>query len=90
MANPHAKCEIYRMGIGVGTVGPKGGGRVPGPAQGNHCHSMPGIVADLAALGWLPPGRRLLYYDSQGQLDELLVRDGKFAGFKAGPRAAAG
>lgn len=47
------------------------------------------VVADLSLLGWLPPGRRLFYYDSQGQLDELLVRNGKFAGFKAGPRAAA-
>lgn len=47
------------------------------------------VVDDLALLGWLPPGRRLFYYDSEGQLDELLVRDGKFAGYKAGPRAAA-
>ena len=27
-------------------------------------------------------GRRLLYYDSEGILDELLIEDGKFAGFK--------
>lgn len=31
-------------------------------------------------------GRRLFYYDSTGQLDELVIRDGHFAGFKAGPR----
>lgn len=30
-------------------------------------------------------GRRLLYYDSQDDLDELLVRDGRFAGFRPGP-----
>lgn len=48
------------------------------------------VVADLVASGDLPPGRRLFYYDSEGQLDELLVRDGKFAGFRPGPRATAG
>lgn len=26
-------------------------------------------------------GRRLEYYDSEGQRDQLLVKDGKFAGF---------
>ena len=26
-------------------------------------------------------GRRLFYYDSEGELTELLVKDGKFAGF---------
>lgn len=26
-------------------------------------------------------GRRLFYYDSDGEKDELLVKDGKFAGF---------
>lgn len=26
-------------------------------------------------------GRRLLYFDSEGRLTELLVKDGKFAGF---------
>lgn len=30
-------------------------------------------------------GRRLFYYDSEGQADELLVADGKFAGFNVGP-----
>lgn len=33
-------------------------------------------------------GRRLFYYDSEGQLDELLVdhKTGEFAGFKCGAR----
>lgn len=31
-------------------------------------------------------GKRILYYDTEGQLDELLHRDGKFAGFAPGPR----
>jgi hypothetical protein len=26
-------------------------------------------------------GRRLFYYDSEGDLGELLIKDGKFAGF---------
>lgn len=44
------------------------------------------VVDELAAQGRLPEGRRLLYYDSEGQLDEILVRDGKFAGFAPGPK----
>lgn len=44
------------------------------------------VVEDLVSRGLLPAGRRLFYYDSDGQLDELLVEDGRFAGFKAGPR----
>lgn len=44
------------------------------------------VVADLLRSGFLPAGRRLFYYDSQGQLDEMLIRDGKFAGFAPGPR----
>jgi len=27
-------------------------------------------------------GRRLLYFDSEGALSELVVKDGKFAGFR--------
>ena len=30
-------------------------------------------------------GRRLYYIDSAGELDELVIRNGKFAGFKPGP-----
>jgi len=44
------------------------------------------VVADLRRSGRLPDGRRLLYYDSSGQLDEIKVMDGKFAGFAPGPR----
>lgn len=40
------------------------------------------VVSDLVPrLG----ARRLLYIDSEGRVDELLVKDGKFAGFAAGP-----
>lgn len=43
------------------------------------------VVADLVAMGKLPLGRKLLYYDSDGVLDEILIVNGKFAGFKPGP-----
>lgn len=39
------------------------------------------VVAELICAGKLPSGRRLLYYDSEGHLDEILVRDGLFDGF---------
>lgn len=50
MANPHAKCEICRLRHRPGNCRSEGGGRVPGPAQGNQCHSLPGIVAGLARI----------------------------------------
>lgn len=40
------------------------------------------VVEELSRQGRLPAGRRLLYYDSEGQLDELLVKDGQFTGFR--------
>jgi hypothetical protein len=42
------------------------------------------VVAEL-----LPKlrGRRLYYFDSEGQLDELVIRDGRFAGFAPGLRS---
>ena len=43
------------------------------------------VVEELRADGMLPDGRRLLYFDSEGKLDEILIRDGKFAGFAPGP-----
>lgn len=39
------------------------------------------VVADLVGKGLLPEGRRLLYFDSQGELGEMLILDGRFAGF---------
>ncbi len=44
------------------------------------------VVEELVNQGKLPDGRRLLYYDSDDVLDEIVVKDGKFAGFKPGPR----
>lgn len=43
------------------------------------------VVEELVRDGYLPEGRQLLYYDSEGDLDEILVKDGKFAGFAPGP-----
>lgn len=39
----------------------------------------------VAALADSLNGRRLFYFDSDEQLDEILVRDGRFAGFAPGP-----
>lgn len=39
------------------------------------------VVEALVAQGRLPNGRRLWYYDSEGRLDEIIVQDGRFAGF---------
>ena len=44
------------------------------------------VVKELVASGHRPPGRKLLCYDSEGELDELKVKDGEFAGFAPGPR----
>jgi len=40
-----------------------------------------GVVEALVECGTLKDGQRLLYYDTDGELDELLVKDGQFAGF---------
>ena len=51
------------------------------------------VVQRLERQGHLPVSRRLFYYDSEGELSEILVRDGFFAGFalyrdeKASPAA---
>jgi len=39
------------------------------------------VVEELVTDGHLPSGRRLFYYDSENNLDEILVQDSKFAGF---------
>ncbi len=44
------------------------------------------VIETLVNNGHLPEGRRLFCYDTEGQLDELLVKAGKFAGFAPGPR----
>ena len=43
------------------------------------------VVAELAPM---LRGRRLEYYDSDGDRDQLLVQDGKFAGFVILPSPA--
>ncbi|MCC7202419.1 MAG: hypothetical protein IT393_07160 [Nitrospirae bacterium] len=39
------------------------------------------VVDRLVSQCLLPAGRRLFYYDSEGELAEILIRDGMFAGF---------
>jgi len=55
-----------------------------GPTDTSVTNAAEMVVATLVKEGKLPPGRRLLYYDSLGTLDELVVKDGRFAGFKPG------
>lgn len=43
------------------------------------------LVPVLIAKGLLPKGRRLFYTDSDGQMDELLIKDGRFVGFSPLP-----
>jgi len=47
MANLHPKCEICRLRHRPGNCRSKGGGGGESSAQGNQCHSLPGIVATL-------------------------------------------
>lgn len=44
------------------------------------------VVAELVAAGRLPEGRQLFYYDSSEVVDEIVVRGGRFAGFRPGPK----
>ena len=44
-----------------------------------------GVVDELLKMGTLKPGQRLFYIDSECVLDEILVKDGKFARFCPGP-----
>ena len=44
------------------------------------------VVKELLDRGLLPNNRKLLYYDSENQLDELLHDGPTFIGFAPGPR----
>ena len=43
------------------------------------------VIEDLVSNGQLEAGRRLFYYDSAGEKDEILVDGGSFVGFRPGP-----
>ena len=47
MANHHEKCGFCGLRHRPGNCRVDGGGGGAGPAQGNRCHSLPGIVATL-------------------------------------------
>lgn len=42
------------------------------------------VVADLFQAGLIPGGRRVFYFDSENNLDELRHEEGRFLGFQAG------
>ena len=44
------------------------------------------VVEVLVERGSLPAGRRLFYRDSDGRLDEIVIREGKFWSFRALPQ----
>ena len=43
------------------------------------------VVDELVQSGIIREGQRLFYYDSENILDEIVVKQGRFAGFKPGP-----
>ncbi len=44
------------------------------------------VVEELVANGHLMPNdQRLFYWDTMGNMDEIVVKDGKFVTIKAGP-----
>ena len=44
------------------------------------------VVAELLGSGLLKQNQRLFYYDSEKNLDEILIKDGHFAGFAPNPQ----
>lgn len=44
-------------------------------------NDVEGVVARLIGGNILKEHQKLFYYDSEGYLDEILVKDGKFIGF---------
>ena len=44
------------------------------------------VVMELWQTGHLNKGRRLFYIDSEGNKDEICHAEGKFTGFRVGPR----
>lgn len=47
------------------------------------------VVEQLRAVGFLAPGRKLLYFDSDGELDEIVWEGVSEVGFRPGPGSAA-
>lgn len=69
----HARWEVVSIDAEVYTI--RDVGHVIGRSVTNDAEwVVEQIVPELG-------GRRLFYYDSMGDLDELLVRDGRFVGF---------
>lgn len=45
-------------------------------------NNVENVVAELHERGFLPEGHRLFYFDSENNLDEIVVKNGKFVEFK--------
>lgn len=56
-----------------------------GPTNASVTNDAENVVQEMLTLHGLGE-RRLFYYDSQGDLDEIVVVSGEFAGFRRGPR----
>ena len=44
------------------------------------------VIDDLRQKGYLKTNQRLFYYDSDGIMDELLLKNFRFNGFAPGPK----
>jgi len=49
-------------------------------------HDVASVVRELFDKALLPPGRRLFYFDSAGDLDEIVVDGARFVHFAPGRR----
>lgn len=45
-------------------------------------NSIEAVIEWLKTHGLLPPGRRLFYYDSHGELTEAVIKDGRWDGYR--------
>lgn len=43
------------------------------------------VVTQLVAAGYLKGNQRLLYWDSEGEMGEILVKGGNFDGYSSSP-----
>ena len=68
-------CEVERDHVTIRDIG-------PWDRHPTVTNDADFAVETLAAHGYLKDGRKLRYYDSEGRLDEIIVENGKFAGFK--------
>ncbi len=78
---PRARFRVVARDSGAITIKDLG----PWDAVPTVTNDVEAVVEELVRSKILGPGQHLYYFDSEGRLDETLVRDGKFAGFAPGP-----